>query len=260
MNFAIFILLTHFYTVLSIRDGKSGLVRSKTRQTLKTKRCRYVFVVKEMDTSSCPGQITSEPPIHSDDYEKSNEIRKVDMYLRNPGHKKSKSKTNDTNNQEDIEELNNRIHIMEKQLDDEKKKNNNLNVTISKQESSLQNMVRFINIIKAEQHKQKLKYSELEKKFIGMELDVAEVNNILTKKGSISEVTLGESQKEVPVQSATKTHSCAMTEPDATFRGEYDIFSNRICLLSTVILNSQEQKIAVFLSSVMILNSHPLFI
>lgn len=224
LNFVILILLTHLFTVLSIKKGKLGLIKSKRRQIIKTKQCRYVFVVKEMDTSNCPGQLTSEPPFHREDDDTFNEIRKVDMYLRNPGHQKSKVKLDNESNYEDIEELNNRIHMMEQQLNDEKQKNNNLNMTISKQENKLQNMHIFINKIKTEQHNQQLKFDELEKKFINMELDVAEVNNVLTKKGSITEVGLGDTHKEVPVQSATKTHSCAMTEPDATFRDCQEIY------------------------------------
>ena len=202
----------HICVVLHAKDDKLGI--KKIRKTLKTKNCRYVFVVKEMDTLGCPKEVTSQSPSESSSVPQ--DFRN-DMYLRNPQHLIG---SNSNSNSNYIEELSNRLQMMEQQLDDEKQKNSNLNVTISKQEMTLQNMYKFINSMKTDQHKQDQKYRDLEKKFISMELDVAEVNNVLAKKGTLSEVVLGDTKKEIPVQSAVKSHNCATTEPDATFRGK----------------------------------------
>lgn len=210
MKFGQLIFITHLCVVLNMKVDKVSSL--KTKKTIKTKRCRYVFVVKEMDTSSCPNEITSQRPI---DNEVITEDFRNDMHPRKPLFKGGSN---------DIEDLNNRLQNMEQELDHEKQKNSNLNVTISKQEMTLQNMYRFINNMKIDQHKQKQKYNELEKKFIGMELDVAEVNNVLTKRGTLSEVSTGETQKEIPVQSAAKTHSCAMTNPDTTFQDCQEVY------------------------------------
>jgi len=209
--FVVFILIMHSYGVLNIKDDKVNPSRNK--KIVKTKRCRYVFVVKEMDTSNCPKNIETQPPVES---EVISEEFASDMYVRNPRNSLGSKY---------MQDLTNRLQNMEQQLDGEIQKNTNLNMTITKQEMSLQNMYRFINNMKTDQHKQHQKYRDLEKKFISMELNVAEVNNVLAKKGTLSEVILRDMKKEIPVQNAAKSHSCATTEPDAMFRGKLCYFS-----------------------------------
>lgn len=208
--FAVFILILHSYSVLNIKDDK--VLPSRNKKVIKTKRCRYVFVIKEIDTSNCPKNIATQPPVES---EVISEEFASDMYVRNPRNSLGSKY---------MQDLTNRLQNMEQQLDGEIQKNTNLNMTITKQEMSLQNMYRFINNMKADQHKQHQKYRDLEKKFISMELNVAEVNNVLAKKGTLSEVILGDIKKEITVQNAAKSHSCATTEPDATFRGKLCLF------------------------------------
>lgn len=208
--FIAFIVMLHSHCVTNKPDDIDSPMRNK--KMLKTKRCRYVFVVKEMDTSTCSNNIATEPALES---EITSESFASDVYMKNPRH---------GGGTKYIQDLTNRLQNMEQQLDGEIQKNTNLNMTIAKQEMTLQNMYKFINNIKTDQHKQKEKYRDLEKKFISMELNVAEVTNVLSKKGTLSEVALGDIKKDIPVQSASKTHNCATTEPDATFRDCQEVF------------------------------------
>lgn len=192
-------LLTSWLHLCEFKNTKVG------RKIIRTQRCKYTFVVKEVDAGNCPSSI--QPPLQADDQQ-----------LVMSG---------------DMSALINRLQEVEKQLDGEKKKNSNLNESISKQEltlkkadsmleqyqSNFSNIFHIINHLERSLHAQKSGYKDLEKKVSSVVLDVLEMNNILTTKvvpSDNSNVNL----KDVQVESVSKIHNCGLTNVDATFRGK----------------------------------------
>ena len=201
---------------LSIQSSRT---LKKDRKTLKTKRCKYTFVVKEMPlgSASCPNSV--------------NEVPQKDIFS-----KYSKPMTSMTSMVKDgeIQNLAMRLQHIEQNLNGEIQKNDFLNATISKQERDLQKadhqlqecrgnfskIFKLVNHLERTIQAQKTHYRDLEKKVSSVVLDVVEVNNVLAKKTAPLSGIPNVDKKEILVESVANIRSCGLTNPDAIFRGK----------------------------------------
>ncbi|KAK3086207.1 hypothetical protein FSP39_015207 [Pinctada imbricata] len=137
-----------------------------------------------------------------------------------------------------IQDLVDRLSLVEQHLDDEVLKNDFLNKTISKQEQTLQRadkllqecrgnfskIFRLMNHLERTIQSQKTEYRQLDKKVSSVVLDVVEVNNVLAKKTVPIDGNTSTSKKEILVESAAKIQGCGLTNPDAIFRDCQDLY------------------------------------
>ncbi|XP_033754642.1 fibrinogen-like protein 1 [Pecten maximus] len=195
--------LTAVFEICEFKKAKLG------RKIIRTQRCKYTFVVKEVAAGHCPTSI--QPPIQSDDQQ----LMSGDMST-----------------------LISRLQEVEKQLDGEMMKNNNLTESISKQEltlkkadymleqyrSNFSNLFHIIHHLERSLHTQRSSYRDLEKKVSSVVLDVLEMNNILTTKVSPSDNS-NPILKDVQVQSVSKIHNCGLSNVDNTFLDCLDVLN-----------------------------------
>lgn len=217
------ILLFSFYFCLGMKTSKNS-----NRKLLKTKRCKYTFVVKEMvDGGHCPNQVQEFPQA-----DKRMESSTLAADSKNP-YSIIKSTTNQILSGSTFTQLEKRLKAVESMLEDQTLENTNLNQTISKQEFKLQqcdkmmndyhknitNMFRLMNHLQRSINGQKQGYRELEKKVSGIVLDVVEVNNVLEKKVTAFDNTVSMKRKNIQVETISKVLNCGQTNPETTFKG-----------------------------------------
>lgn len=216
-------LLFSFYFCLGMKTSKNS-----NRKLLKTKRCKYTFVVKEMvDGGHCPNQVQEFPQA-----DKRMESSTLAADSKNP-YSIIKSTTNQILSGSTFTQLEKRLKAVESMLEDQTLENTNLNQTISKQEFKLQqcdkmmndyhknitNMFRLMNHLQRSINGQKQGYRELEKKVSGIVLDVVEVNNVLEKKVTAFDNTVSMKRKNIQVETISKVLNCGQTNPETTFKG-----------------------------------------
>lgn len=204
------------------------LSKKSNKKMLKTKRCKYTFVVKEMaEGGHCPNQVQEYPQA-----DKTMEIASVAADPRNP-YSIIKSTTNQILSGTKFTELEKRLRAVESMLEDQTEENTNLNQTIIKQDSKLKqcdkmigdyhknitNMYRLMNHLQRVIGDQKKGYRELEKKVSGIVLDVVEVNNVLEKKVTTFDNTVSLKRKNIQVETISKVLNCGQTNPETTFKG-----------------------------------------
>ena len=196
---------------------------NSSKRKIKTSKCRYTFVVNEMDTANCPNALSqlqadkvAEKPISvSTNYQ--NPFAQIPQY------------TPKENNGEVVTWLNN----MEKQLLDQRHKTVQINSTISKHETTLNKaeqilgtyesnftaifrMLRYLEESIRDQHEVS---RNLDNKLSSIMLDVVEVNNVLSKKVPASGTELLD--KAIQVQSVSKVHTCSDSPEAVKFKGMY---------------------------------------
>lgn len=223
------ILLFSFYFCLGIKTSKNS-----NRKLLKTKRCKYTFVVKEMvDGGHCPNQVQEFPQA-----DKRMESSTLAADSKNP-YSIIKSTTNQILSGSTFTQLEKRLKAVESMLEDQTLENTNLNQTISKQEFKLQqcdkmmndyhknitNMFRLMNHLQRSINGQKQGYRELEKKVSGIVLDVVEVNNVLEKKVTAFDNTVSMKRKNIQVETISKVLNCGQTNPETTFKDCQDVLA-----------------------------------
>ena len=202
------------YLILNVNSSK---------RKIKTSKCRYTFVVNEMDTKNCPNAL---PQLQADKVVET--PVSANTNYQNPFFRLPQS-TSVENNEEVLTWLNN----MEKQLLEQLHKTVEINSTISKHETTLNKaeqmlgtyesnftaifrMLRYLEESLREQHEVS---RNLDNKLSGIMLDVVEVNNVLSKKVPASGTELLD--KAIQVQSVSQVHTCSDSPEVVKFKGKY---------------------------------------
>lgn len=193
------------------------------KRKIKTSRCRYTFVVNEIDTQNCPNALSQ---LQADTQpEKSLYVNPL-LPLNVP-----QQVTEGENSKEVKSWLNN----LEKQLYKELKKGDEINTTLSKHEQSLSNaekllkeyesnftaIFRMLRFLETSIQDQNAMSRNLDKKLSGVMLDVVEVNNVLSKK--VAKVDGQVHAKEIQVQSVSKVTSCSVSPETVIYRDCADV-------------------------------------
>lgn len=194
------------------------------KRRIKTTKCKYTFVVNEMDTANCPSALSQ---VQADkEPEKSFRVNPL-LPLNVPT----------TATVENSNELKTWLNNMEKQLYSELKKSDIINTTLSKHEQSLSKaeqvlrdyetnfttIFRMLRYLESSIQDQNKMSKNLDKKLSGVMLDVVEVNNVLSKKVT----AVGDGQihaKEIDVQSVSKVTSCSLSPETVMYRDCTDVF------------------------------------
>ena len=191
------------------------------KRKIKTTKCKYTFVVNEMDMSNCPNAL---PALQADKHAK----KPVTAYTnyQNPYTKQEKAESS-TENTEVITWLGN----MEKQLMDQMDKTVEINSTINKHEATLSKaeqalgtyesnftaIFRMLRYLEESIREQSEVSRNLDNKLSGIMLDVVEVNNVLSKKVPAGGDKLID--KVIQVQSVSKVHNCPSSPDVIKFKG-----------------------------------------
>ena len=183
------------------------------RRKIKTQKCRYTFVVNEMDMSNCPSTL---PQLQADrDTLPTTYNRPYNL----------QSHTNSSS------EVKSWLDNIEKQLYDELRKSNEINSTLTKHELSLGRaqkllssyesnftaIFRMLSYLEQTMQEQSDLSQHLDKKLSHVMLDVVEVNNVLSKKVAVKDGHVQD--KDIRVKSASKINACPETQEAVTFRG-----------------------------------------
>lgn len=198
------------------------------KRRIKTAKCKYTFVVNEMDTANCPNALSQ---VQADkEPEKSFRVNPL-LPLSVPT---TVTQTENSN------ELKSWLNNMEKQLYHELKKSDEINTTLTKHEQSLSKaeqilrnyetnftaIFRMLRYFENSMQDQNKMFKNLDKKVSGVMLDVVEVNNVLSKKPTAA--VDGQVQaKEIEVQSVSKVTSCSVSPETVIYRGEFFFFLKR---------------------------------
>ncbi|XP_061189859.1 techylectin-5B-like [Saccostrea echinata] len=222
------ILLFSLNICLSLKIGKNS------KKMLKTKRCKYTFVVKEMaEGGHCPNQVQEYPQA-----DKTMESTTVAAHPQNP-YSIIQSTKNHILSGSKFKELEKRLKAVENMLEDQTVENTYLNQTIIKQESKLKNcdkmmsdyhknitnMYRLMNHLQRVISTQRKGYQELERKVSGIVLDVVEVNNVLEKKVTTFDNTGSLKRKHIQVETISKVLNCGQTNRETTFKDCHDVLA-----------------------------------
>ncbi|KAL3859865.1 hypothetical protein ACJMK2_010054 [Sinanodonta woodiana] len=190
-------------------------ILESAKRHISSTKCKYTFVVNELDSSSCPNALS---PLQADKDTNSNlESLSSQRIIPFP------TGTNGQSTQELVTWLNS----MEKQLVQEVRKSHIINTTLAKHDSELERaeiildeyrsnftsvfkMLRYLEQKITRQHEVS---RNLDNKLSNIMLDVAEVNNVLSKKVPTKNGLLQD--KEIKVQNAAKVNACSATTSEA---------------------------------------------
>ena len=216
----IIITIVIFIIHINISNSDSEKLPGKKRR-IKTSKCKYTFVVNEVDTSNCPNALSE---VQADKYtEKSFQVNPL-LPLRVP--------TSQVVSDEKAKEVTSWLSNMEKQLYEELKKSDVINTTLTKHESSLSKaekilrqyeanftaIFRMLQYLESSLQNQNKVSKNIDKKLNGVMLDVVEVNNVLSKKVTIS--ADGKPQgKVIDVKSVSAVTSCSVAPETVKYRG-----------------------------------------
>lgn len=189
------------------------------RRRIKTTKCRYTFIVNEVDSGHCANVLS---PQQSDTFpERSLSVnRPVPLHLPSATGEQKEVNSWQTN--------------MEKQLYQELQKTSELNSTVSKHESTLQKtekllaeyssnftaIFRMLQYLEKSVQEQNALSDNLDKKLSGVMLDVVEVNTVLSKK-VIATADGDVRSKVIEVKSASQETSCSRSPDSVVYRGQY---------------------------------------
>jgi len=186
------------------------------KRKIKTARCKYTFVVNELDSASCPQTVQADR--HSEVSLRENPL----VPLRAP-------KGVTANESGEVKEW---LSNMEKQLSDELQKSNDINSTLARHETSLTKaeqllaeyqsnftaifrMLRYLEMSIKDQGEIS---QNLDKKLSGVMLDVVEVNSVLSKK--VVTVDGEIHTKNIEVQAVSQVTGCSRAPDAITFKGK----------------------------------------
>ncbi|KAK3581103.1 hypothetical protein CHS0354_033893 [Potamilus streckersoni] len=195
-------------------------ILESAQRHIRSTKCKYTFVVNELDTSSCPNALSQ---LQADKDTNSNldslsSLRTIPFQAATNG--------------QSTQELVNWLNSMEKQLVQEVRKSHIINTTLAKHDSELERaeiildeyrsnftsvfkMLRYLEQRITSQHEVS---RNLDNKLSSIMLDVAEVNNVLSKKVPTKNGLLQD--KEIKVQNAAKVNSCSTTSEAVPFKGK----------------------------------------
>ncbi|XP_013418506.1 fibrinogen-like protein 1 [Lingula anatina] len=199
--------------IVAISSGQTDVEQQDSEQPIsfKTEKCTYNLVVHEMDTSRCPtftkGLIQDQIPVQG------NEI---------------------TAKQEELEEVEDRIDSLEKQLLREIVKNRIMNSTLTRYDVALQraesllweqrsNMTHLsdrVQELEKSLEYQKVKTNSLDKKLSSVMINVGEVINYVEKK-----LPKGTNiyEKAIAVQAASAVQTCGISDNHTIFKDCEDV-------------------------------------
>ena len=197
---------------------------SALKRRIKTRKCRYEFVVNEMDTSNCPGTLSKLQA----DKEPGKSLYKNP--LQSAFNLNVPAQLDSIGNSGEVKSW---LNSMEEQLFAELRKTNEINSTLSKHEMSLNkaekmlatsqsnftSVFRMLRYLEQSIQKQGLHIRNLDKKVSGVMLDVVEVNNIVSNTVPVVNGHQAKG-KEIEVQSASQITSCTKSPEVITFRGK----------------------------------------
>ena len=197
------------------------------KRKIKTTKCKYTFVVNEMDMANCPNAL---PALQADKSAKKPVT--INTRYQNPFMKREKTESS-AENTEVITWLGN----MEKQLMDQLDKTVEINSTINKHEVTLSKaeqalgtyesnftaIFRMLRYLEESIREQSEVSRNLDNKLSGIMLDVVEVNNVLSKKVPAGGDKLID--KVIQVQSVSQVHSCPSSPEVIKFKGMNNIYS-----------------------------------
>lgn len=189
----------------------------KRQRRVKTTKCKYTFIVNEMDTSNCPSALQQ---LQADrEPEKSvrvNPLLPQDVPLG-----------------ENPKEVKKWLNTLESKFYEELKRSDEINTTLSKHEVSLKHaekllteyqsnftaIFRMLRFLENSIQDQSMTSKHLDKKLSGILLDVMEVNNVLSKKAVSIDGQVQD--KNIEVQSVSKITSCTKSPEAVVYRGKH---------------------------------------
>ncbi|WAR11570.1 FGL2-like protein [Mya arenaria] len=207
-----------YFFLLTFSCGELARMKRK----IKTHRCKYTFVVNEMDAADCPNSL---PSLQADrEAQVSIPVNPL-LPLRAPERISQSSG-----------EVKEWLSNMEKQLYDELQKTRDINSTLSRHEHSLSKAEKLLTEYQSNFTTvfRMLRYLEntilthgeisknLDKKLSGVMLDVVEVNNVLSKKVVTPDGII--QTKNIEVQSVSKVPSCSISPESVVFRDCADVY------------------------------------
>lgn len=195
------------------------------KRKIKTSRCKYVFVVNEVDSQKCPNSLSE---LQADRQPEKSLPNNPLLPLNLPQSVGDKGNLTDTKSW-----LNN----IEKLLYSELRKGEEINTTLSRHEVSLSNaeqllkdyesnftaIFRMLRYLETSIQEQNTMSRNLDKKLSGVMLDVVEVNNVLSKK--VAKVDGQVQAKDIAVQSVSMVTSCSVAPESIIFRDCADVYN-----------------------------------
>ncbi|KAH3778697.1 hypothetical protein DPMN_180167 [Dreissena polymorpha] len=208
-------LFTILYCILCC--SSSGL-----KKRIKTNKCKYTFVVNEVDTSSCPNAIQQ---LQADVYQPQTSVP-ASPYLP------LQAPENIRGNPSEVKEW---LTNMEKQLYEELQKSSTLNNTLTRHETSISTtekklqeyeknltmIFRMLRYLEGSLNEQGEASRQMDRKLSGVMLDVVEVNSVLSKKITVVDGNIR--GKHIEVQSASSVTGCSVSPESVVFRDCADV-------------------------------------